>query len=90
MNHAEFLANTNFIVEDQSDADIIYINIPKDPHSETMELTDEQLDQVSGGEWVIVGAVAAVVTLAYVAWDVSGGIVDGVNDALDDHAAANE
>lgn len=87
---SEFLANTNFIVEDQSDADIIYINIPKDPNSETMELTDEQLDQVSGGEWVIVGAVAAVVTLAYVAWDVSGGIVDGVSDALDDHAAESQ
>ena len=79
------------MVEDQSDADIIYINIPRNPASETLELTDEQLDQVSGGEvGATLGTIAAIATLAYIAWDVGNGIVDGVSDAIDDHNSANE
>lgn len=54
-----------------------------------MELSDEQLDQVSGGELAVLGTIAAVATLAYIAWDVSGGMVDGVNDAIDDYNANN-
>ncbi len=37
------------IVEDQSKTDVIYINIPKQPNLEELELTDEQLEMVSGG-----------------------------------------
>jgi hypothetical protein len=86
---SELLKNTNFVVEDQSDADTIFINIPINPNSEAMELSDEQLDQVSGGELAVLGTIAAVATLAYIAWDVSGGMVDGVNDAIDDYNANN-
>lgn len=38
-----------FIVEDQSDEDIIFLNIPSRPNFDTSELTYEQLESISGG-----------------------------------------
>ncbi len=40
--------NLSFV--DQSDASTIFINIPAEPDLEDMELNEEQLDVVSGGE----------------------------------------
>lgn len=55
-----------FIVEDQSDSNIIYLNIPAKYSLDSIELSDEQLEIVAGGEigvlgyCVIVGAVCLV------------------------------
>ena len=37
------------IVNDQSDDDAIYINIPQRPNMDGLALTEEQLEQVAGG-----------------------------------------
>lgn len=42
-------SNYKFIVEDQTDASVIYLNIPGKPNFDSFELTDEQLELISGG-----------------------------------------
>lgn len=42
--------DTKIVVEDQTDVNIIYLNIPQKLDTENFELTDEQLEIVSGGE----------------------------------------
>jgi uncharacterized protein YkvS len=44
------------IVKDQTDESIIYVNIPAEPNFDDMELNEEQLEAVSGGNlppWII-------------------------------------
>jgi hypothetical protein len=41
--------NLNVVVEDQSNDSIIYLNIPRKVDMDTLELSDEQLEMVSGG-----------------------------------------
>jgi hypothetical protein len=48
-----------FVVEDQTDSSIIYLNIPRKVELENFELTDEQLNAVSGGEIVLGLAIGA-------------------------------
>lgn len=38
-----------FVVYDQTDDSVIHINIPAEPNMEDVELTEEQLEIVSGG-----------------------------------------
>ena len=45
--------SVNIVVNDQTDGDTVYLNIPAKPDYESMELTDEQLEQVAGGEFVV-------------------------------------
>lgn len=45
----------NFVVEDQTDSSVIYLNIPRNLDIENIELSDEQLENVSGGEAVLIG-----------------------------------
>ncbi len=42
--------DVKIVVNDQTDEDVIYLNIPPKPDFDNMELTDEQLEQVAGGE----------------------------------------
>ena len=42
----------NIAFVDQTDSTTIFINIPAEPNLEDMELNEEQLDGVSGGEGV--------------------------------------
>ena len=42
--------DTKVVVEDQTDASIIYLNIPQKVDLEDFELTEEELEAVSGGE----------------------------------------
>lgn len=45
-------------VVDQTDESLIYINIPVKPNLEDMELNEEQLELVAGGDfWGAVGAI---------------------------------
>jgi hypothetical protein len=54
--------NSRFVVEDQSDETVIYLNIPRKLDIDTLELTDEQLEMVAGGTDFMVGlGYAAVV-----------------------------
>jgi|TARA_B110000037_G_C17110456_1_gene501655 hypothetical protein len=54
------------IIEDQTDPNIIYLNIPGKVDISNFELTEEQLERVSGGVvcggWCIFGVVVAVST----------------------------
>jgi len=42
-------SDRKIIVEDQSNDSYIYLNIPTKPHLDELELTEEQLEAVSGG-----------------------------------------
>ena len=58
------LKNFNFQVEDQTDESVIYFNIPRKMIDQgEVQLTDEELDVVSGGE----GPVAVVLGVATLA-----------------------
>lgn len=50
----EIQAGKSLIVEDQTDENIIYLNIPFEPNLDDLELTDEQLALVAGGATPIV------------------------------------
>ena len=49
------------LVEDQSNSDTIYLNIPRMPKTSDFELSEEELEKVSGGVVSILGADCAVV-----------------------------
>ncbi|GAA4043604.1 hypothetical protein GCM10022409_32010 [Hymenobacter glaciei] len=49
--------NAKVIVEDQTNASFFFLNIPRKPNLDEMELTDEQLEMISGGELVIIATV---------------------------------
>ena len=58
--NANLPENRRMVVEDQTDASIIYLNIPMQPDLNEIELTEDQLEFVSGGStpacaWVVVG-----------------------------------
>jgi len=66
-----------FVVEDQTDPNIIYLNIPRQIEIDDYELDDEELEKVSGGAacgglcvLAIIGAIAA---LDYIQNEVSAG-----------------
>jgi hypothetical protein len=67
--------NKRLVVEDQTNSSIIFLNIPPKPNYTEMELTDEQLDIVAGGEIMCVAAWGVVGVLC-----LAGGI--GVGMAL--------
>lgn len=57
-------SKSKIVVEDQTDRNIIYLNIPKKIDVEDIELTDEQLETVSGGEvflGVLIGVEVAII-----------------------------
>jgi hypothetical protein len=61
-----------FSFEDQTDDSIIYLNIPRKVDLENLELSDEQLEIVSGGEFFVsfgigVAIGCTAVGIAYVA-----------------------
>jgi len=44
--------NKTIVVRDQTDETVVYINIPAEPNMEDMELNEEQLEIVAGGNGV--------------------------------------
>ena len=56
---AKFPKNKRLVVVDQKDANSIYLNIPAKPNYESVDLTDEQLEAVAGGEILVLGAIGA-------------------------------
>jgi len=55
---------SKIVVEDQTDSNIIYLNIPRKVNFEDFELSEDQLDNVAGGwDWT---DVVSVVTLGII------------------------
>ncbi|TCP24025.1 lactobin A/cerein 7B family class IIb bacteriocin [Tenacibaculum skagerrakense] len=54
----------NLIVEDQTDTSIIYLNIPAKPSLDDLELSDEELQMISGGDITLAVGAAYVVGFA--------------------------
>lgn len=54
----------NLVVTDQTDTTKMYFNIPAKPDFSNMELSDEQLELVAGGEFVVGGTILGVCALA--------------------------
>lgn len=78
----------NFVVEDQTDSSVIYLNIPRKLHSDEVELTDEQLEEVSGGLSVSFVCGALVGGALYTLVDgFIDGVVDGFNGTVDSDRA---
>lgn len=83
--------DAKFIVEDQTDDSVIYLNIPRKLDMDTLELSDEQLEMVSGGTvdgisataWAA-GAAIATVWVACFQW----GVQQGQQIAQNQNAAA--
>lgn len=48
------------VVEDQSNSNHVYLNIPAKPNLDELELTDEHLEQISGGEFIVAGVIIGV------------------------------
>ena len=48
-NKKDASKEVSFVVEDQTNTSLIYLNIPKKPNLEELELTNEQLEMISGG-----------------------------------------
>lgn len=44
--------NVNFVVSDQSKENTFYLNIPSKPDVNNMELSEEQLEAIAGGNWL--------------------------------------
>ena len=64
-------SGVNLVVNDQTDTSIGYINIPPKPNYDDMELSDEQLEVVAGGEVVLI---AALIGLGGAVIGAAGGI----------------
>lgn len=62
--------DTKIVVEDQTAANTIYLNIPRNVDLENFELTEEQLESISGGTDPIT---AAVITAAVAICALLGG-----------------
>lgn len=59
----KFIINANIVVEDQTDNDIVYLNLPRKFSLDNFELSDEQLESVSGGDVSSAAVLAAVAVL---------------------------
>lgn len=70
--------NIKLIVEDQSDESVIYLNIPRIPEINELELTEEELEQVAGGATPAVYVGAVLLGAAGCAlYDFGCGLIDG-------------
>ena len=74
-------SDLNCVVEDQTDPSVIYLNIPrKFEVDDSLELTEEQLEKVAGGELsvgFVCGAIAGAILVA-----VGDGFIEGIIDGL--------
>jgi len=60
-NGSSVFNDLNILVEDQSDSNMIFLNIPRKPHYDSFELTDEELEIVSGGETIVLGICGVII-----------------------------
>ncbi|TCP24024.1 lactobin A/cerein 7B family class IIb bacteriocin [Tenacibaculum skagerrakense] len=55
----------NVVVCDQTDPETIYINIPRKVSTDDLELSDEQLEMVSGGDILIAAGIGFMAGVAF-------------------------
>ena len=53
--------NVSIVVEDQTNLNHIYLNIPAKRKMDEIELTDEQLEMISGGEIAVTVVVCCII-----------------------------
>ena len=58
--------NTKIIVEDQTDTSKVFINIPRKLELSDMQLSDEQLETVSGGDVILAGVLIGLLAASAV------------------------
>ena len=76
-------SQTNLRIEDQTDANTIYLNIPRSVDLDSVELSEQELEAVSGGSgWTTIpcGVVAVVITT----WDAVDGFIEGMEKAYNE------
>lgn len=66
------------VVQDQSNDNVVYINIPAQPNLDELELTDEQLEKVAGG--LAISAGIALVALGVAAYGAGVALYAAVKD----------
>jgi hypothetical protein len=67
---ANISIDKNVIIEDQTNPNHVYLNIPAKPSLEDVELTEDQLEMVSGGDFD---------NPLYIDW---GDLIDGVKEEV--------
>ncbi len=63
------------MVEDQTDNSFVYLNIPRKPDLDNLELTDEQLENVAGGAFPY-GPIALAIAVIRAVDDICQGAYD--------------
>lgn len=61
---------TNLMIHDQTDPHTVYINIPPKPDFSNMELTDDQLEEVAGGELAVTAVVSVTLAAAALSYTI--------------------
>ncbi|MFY7672171.1 hypothetical protein ACOSP6_13890 [Tenacibaculum sp. MEBiC06402] len=69
--------NKSIEVEDQTDPNVVYLNIPKRVEIEDLELSENELEAVSGGDF---GASVLAGIVAYVIVEVAEGVYEGLTN----------
>lgn len=69
--------NMTISVEDQTNSDVVYLNIPKKVEVDNLELTDEELETVAGGDF---GVSLLAGLAAYAIIEVAEGIYEGLTN----------
>lgn len=78
-SNAKVKENILIRVEDQSNDSLIFLNIPRQPNMDNLELTNEELERVSGGSTT---ACVATGVAAWLVCDFIDGVYNGVKDRL--------
>lgn len=81
-------SNINVVVEDQSNGEVIYFNIPKNIDLDDFELDSEELESVAGGATITVtssqpcaaGAAVALGILGNAIYDFANGAYTAIKD----------
>ncbi|QVY64641.1 hypothetical protein [Polaribacter sp. Q13] len=60
---SKLIEDTKIVVEDQTDSNIIYLNIPQKVNLDDFELTEEQMEMVAGGILVSTALALAAIYL---------------------------
>lgn len=69
--------NASIVVEDQTDSDVVYLNIPRKVELDDLELSEKELETVAGGDF----GVSLLAGLAcYAIIEVAEGIYEGLTN----------
>ena len=63
----EIPASVKLVINDQTNPNKMFVNIPPKPNIDDMELSDEQLEQVAGGEVLVSALITAGIAMGITA-----------------------